>query len=425
MAGQGIDYKFVHEVQKDLVCGICSRVLQQPQMVNCCEKRFCEGCLSEWMARVVSCPQCRSTEFCHMSLKKLPLEISALEVFCPNSKYGCKTTLAMRDCDLHLSPDNHDSCLYARLPCPNACSDQNIFRNHLAQHCSQYCPRRRVTCPHCKEDGEYQEMTDEHPRNCLFHPLSCPQGCGVTLVRQDIPTHMDSCPLEIVSCPFSGVGCTPKVLRKDLSDHLTSAVVTHLTQLSTAHISLKNDCTILKKEYMTLQAEHEDLQEKHSIVETKLSNVGALILDLPSQFQQPSMVLSSLEQLNNVLVDTSKLAIGSSVSLAVSHCIAQGCHYIVTDKFRFQLQWSYTSQNVMFYFIPSMNASTLPHNWSCDFILKLDIENFQQCLLGGFQLSGSQRSVSSTNILAVICCGKSQSCKDDESSSTKILVGSL
>ena len=335
MAGQGIDYKFVHEVLKDLVCGICLSVLQQPLMVNCCEEHFCEGCLSERMARVVSCPQCRSTEFCHMSLKKLPLEISALEVFCPNSKYGCKMTLAMRDSDLHHSPDNHDGSLYARLPCPNACSDQNIFRNHLAQHCSQYCPRRPVTCLHCKEDGEYQKMTDKHPRHCLFHPLSCPQGCGVTLVRQDIPTHLDSCPLEIVSCPFSGVGCMPKVLRKDMSDHLTSAVVTHLTQLSTTHISLKNDCKILKKEYMTLQAEHEEPQEKHSIVETKLSNVGALILTLPSQFQQLYMVLSKLKQLYNVLVDTSKLIIGSSVSLAVFHCSTQGCHYIVTAKFRF------------------------------------------------------------------------------------------
>ena len=64
-----------------------------------------------------------------------------------------------------------------------------------------------------------------------------------------------------------------------------------------------------------------------------------------------------------------------------------------------------------------MNAFTLPHNWSCDFILKFDKENFQQHL--------SRESISSTDILAVICCGKSQRCKDDGSSSTKILVGSL
>ena len=257
-------------------------------------------------------------------------------------------------------------------------------------------------------------MTDEHPRHCLFHPLSCPQGCDVSLVRQDIPTHLDSCPLEMVSCPFSEVGCMPRVLRKDLRDHLTSAVITHHTQLSTAHISLKNDCTILKKEYKTLQAEHQDLQEKYCIVETKLGNVGALILDLPTQFQQPYMVLSKWKQLNNVLVDTSKLAIGSSVSIIVSHCIAQGCHYIVIDKFRFQLQWSYMSQTVMFYFIPSMAASTLPHNWSCDFILKVDKVNFQLC-----------SSISRADMLAVICCGKSQRCKDDGSSTTKILVGSV
>ena len=152
-------------------------------------------------------------------------------------------------------------------------------------------------------------------------------------------------------------------------------------------------------------------------MENKLGNVGALILNLPTQFQQPSMALSKLKQLNNALVDTSKLAIGRSGSLALSHWIAQGCHYIVTDKLRFQLQWSYKSQNVMLYCIPSMNASTLPHNWSCDFILKFDKENFQHL---------SRESISSTTgILAVICCGKSQCFKDDGSSSIKILVGSL
>ena len=63
-----------------------------------------------------------------------------------------------------------------------------------------------------------------------------------------------------------------------------------------------------------------------------------------------------------------------------------------------------------------MNAFTLPHNWSCDFILKFDKENFQRL---------SRESISSTDILAVICCGPSQHSKDDGSSSTKILVGSL
>ncbi len=36
-----VDYEFVEELQDDLMCSICMKVMNEPQMVNCCEQRFC------------------------------------------------------------------------------------------------------------------------------------------------------------------------------------------------------------------------------------------------------------------------------------------------------------------------------------------------------------------------------------------------
>ncbi len=38
---ENVDYEFVKELQDELMCSICMKVLNEPQMVNCCEQRFC------------------------------------------------------------------------------------------------------------------------------------------------------------------------------------------------------------------------------------------------------------------------------------------------------------------------------------------------------------------------------------------------
>ncbi len=42
-----VDYEFVEELQDELMCSICMKVLNEPQMVNCCEQRFCKNCLTK------------------------------------------------------------------------------------------------------------------------------------------------------------------------------------------------------------------------------------------------------------------------------------------------------------------------------------------------------------------------------------------
>ncbi len=79
MAANLSDCEFVKELQDDLMCSICMKVLNEPQMVNCCEQRFCKNCLTKWMTNNKTCPHCRSTDFNYILLKRLSKRISALE----------------------------------------------------------------------------------------------------------------------------------------------------------------------------------------------------------------------------------------------------------------------------------------------------------------------------------------------------------
>ena len=50
--------------------------------------------------------------------------------------------------------------------------------------------------------------------------IPCPNsGCGEVIERCDISQHRQKCLYEIVECKYSNIGCTTKVLRKNLREH--------------------------------------------------------------------------------------------------------------------------------------------------------------------------------------------------------------
>ena len=55
-----------------------------------------------------------------MPVKATAHKIDNLKVYCPNSQNGCQATPAIEDCELHLSQDNPDGCLYTIFFAPMA-----------------------------------------------------------------------------------------------------------------------------------------------------------------------------------------------------------------------------------------------------------------------------------------------------------------
>ncbi|XP_077864327.1 E3 ubiquitin-protein ligase NRDP1-like [Saccoglossus kowalevskii] len=53
--------RFQGEVDEELVCPICSGVLEEPVQAPQCEHAFCTACIQEWLSRQHTCPVDRNS----------------------------------------------------------------------------------------------------------------------------------------------------------------------------------------------------------------------------------------------------------------------------------------------------------------------------------------------------------------------------
>lgn len=126
-AGNGVD--------EELICPICTGVLESPMQAPVCEHAFCLACIREWLTRGRStCPVDR-TEFTMSQLKPVPRILknllSRLEINCDNHVYGCPQIIKL-----------------------------DLLANHI-------------------KDCEY------NPKK----PVTCVQGCGVTVPKDEMKDH--------------------------------------------------------------------------------------------------------------------------------------------------------------------------------------------------------------------------------------------
>lgn len=146
-------------------------------------------------------------------------DILSLTTLCDNKSNGCEWFGALRSLDEHLS-----SCGFTLLPCPNKCQYEGnrvlLLRRDLQIHTEEECPRRKYKCPHCQEEGEYQERTTEHLNVCPMKEVPCPKlGCRTHIARCKLSKHRKECMFEIVPCKYAIIGCKTEILRKDLTEH--------------------------------------------------------------------------------------------------------------------------------------------------------------------------------------------------------------
>eukprot|EP01028_Stygiella_incarcerata_P013171 TRINITY_DN81587_c0_g1_i1.p1 TRINITY_DN81587_c0_g1~~TRINITY_DN81587_c0_g1_i1.p1 ORF type:complete len:545 (+),score=115.95 TRINITY_DN81587_c0_g1_i1:129-1763(+) len=143
---------FKEEVDKELVCSICHKVMMQPVQTPC-GHLFCLGCLEnahkefqsegKWYPR---CPVCEE-EYLYDAVQPAPLNLRGrlglLECKCPY----CSFHGILHHVTAHL-----DTCSEA----PVSCS----FHSH---GCDTVIPRRALAA---------------HEGECEFRPVPCPKGCG-------------------------------------------------------------------------------------------------------------------------------------------------------------------------------------------------------------------------------------------------------
>ncbi|KAM9325360.1 E3 ubiquitin-protein ligase PDZRN3 isoform 2-T2 [Gastrophryne carolinensis] len=151
--------RFSGEVDPDLKCKLCSRVLEEP-LTTPCGHVFCAGCLLPWVVQQGSCPvKCQrisAKELNHvLPLKSLILK---LEIKCDHQARGCDKVLR-----LHELAEHADMC--------------------------DYSPAR---CRHrgCQEELNLRDVDSHMRERCEYRPAGlCQRGCGLLLTHRELPEH--------------------------------------------------------------------------------------------------------------------------------------------------------------------------------------------------------------------------------------------
>lgn len=97
--------RFEGDVDEELICPICSCVLEEPLQAPQCEHAFCATCIREWLTRQPTCPVDRSA-ITPNQLKPVPRILrnllSRLTIRCDNMPFGCPAMVKLDSLPAHL-----------------------------------------------------------------------------------------------------------------------------------------------------------------------------------------------------------------------------------------------------------------------------------------------------------------------------------
>ena len=277
MATGGYDYKFVDgEPPNKYICAICTLVSCDPQQASCCGNVYCKSCLQQLKRKTFKCPICRH----HLTNKCFPdrradLEIKSLQVYCTNNKKishadnSCPWKGRLKDIDDHLQ-----QCPYQILSCTNGCG-KNIERQQLHHHLENNCPKRPIKCQYCNKEDIYQVITGEHLKECPQYPIHCTnEGCGQEVLRFQVKPHKRSCPKEIISCEYSTIGCVKRMKREEQEKHNEQSVNVHLQMAVKEIVDLKNVKETSEREIADLKGAKVQLETKIAFLEEARRNLS-------------------------------------------------------------------------------------------------------------------------------------------------------
>ncbi|XP_056371125.1 E3 ubiquitin-protein ligase NRDP1 [Oenanthe melanoleuca] len=103
--------RFQGDVDEDLICPICSGVLEEPVQAPHCEHAFCNACITQWFSQQQTCPVDRSVvTVAH--LRPVPRimrnMLSKLQISCDNAVFGCTAVVRLDNLTAHLSDCEHN-----------------------------------------------------------------------------------------------------------------------------------------------------------------------------------------------------------------------------------------------------------------------------------------------------------------------------
>ena len=215
---------------------------------------------------------------------------------------------------------------------PEVCKDclVEIIRKDMANHRTNECPKRSITCRYCQMIGAFDHITGQHVNECEEFPTGCPRKCqgSEQMKRKNVKSHSEVCPLEPVECPFSEVGCKPQLLRRDLDSHMKSNLEQHMLKMMTSHTELVTKHKKMKDKHLKLQSDHSKLQMDHRRLKSELAKSQAIHAGMATRFSNMTSSIShELEFIEKAQVQSGEM--NRTVSL---QCIRTALNPILKDE---------------------------------------------------------------------------------------------
>ena len=304
-----LDVAFLEGAPEDWECPICKQNLLEPFILSCCGNHLCRACVDRLKER--PCPLC-STPFTFMLDKGRQRVVEQAKVRCPNA--GCGWVGELRDLLAHLEGAETGKarcppplCQLEPVLCGNEGCQLQLPRGEAEQHQQEECPYRRVLCQYCKSvETAERDMSAAHWPQCPDFPTPCPNACGVEeMPRSLLQAHCDrDCMLQMVRCPYYGVGCVVSRLRKSLPTHVKGSELHHAELLvgKTVEMERRQEFVVakfaeemkkmtaviqerLKQQDEVIQTLKRQALEQKSQFEAFVKGTNARFLELSTEFQ--------------------------------------------------------------------------------------------------------------------------------------------
>ena len=234
----GYEYEFVDQVPEDYFCKQCKHVAREVHFASCCSECLCKVCIDTIIQDKKPCPSCGDVEISTLPHVKYQRKILALEVRCTMKDRKCPWTGQLQHLDAHLDVTTGD-CQHVDVECPKKCV-QKVQKRNVDTHLANECPNRDYRCPHCNFANKFHVVSN-HFDVCPYYPLACPNRCGATFERDDLPDHMKMCRLEEVQCVFNSAGCQAKFIRENEDEHMDQNTQKHLALMPAATLRISQD----------------------------------------------------------------------------------------------------------------------------------------------------------------------------------------
>ena len=251
----GYQVNFVESPPDSFYCSICSAVLREPRIAECCGKTSCLTCVDALIKGEEACPFCKISPLKVSVHRQVRNRINDSKVYCSGKGKGCQVVEKFEAIAKHI-----DQCGFVVVACPHRCG-ANLVRNQLENHL-QTCKRVPSTCK-----------------------------CGKTIERSSLDEHKRVCPLSKVKCPFSTVGCAVEALNKDLKLHFKDSLADHLDMVnkqskavtSTVKQAKQNMISNQSKKMKAVDDEIGSLIKEITAAEEKAKSLSKLLTDLEGE----------------------------------------------------------------------------------------------------------------------------------------------